>query len=65
MNDNLRELAENGEWKDRAIELLEKATIANETTIREFVDDYWQNMASDESNIEAFREFETERMENN
>lgn len=47
--------AEQGLWKDRAVQLLMKHTEADETTIREFVDEHWQNLLPDEDNIMAFR----------
>ncbi|MFK2681111.1 hypothetical protein ACIXT9_02305 [Bacteroides fragilis] len=60
MSDDLLELAESGEWRERAIELLQRETNAGLLVILEFVDCYWQNLASDEKNIEEFREFESE-----
>lgn len=47
--------AEQGLWKDRAVQLLMKHTGADETAIREFVDEHWQNLLPDADNIMAFR----------
>ncbi len=49
------ELAESGEWRDRAIEILEEQTDAHIGDIIGFVDEEWQNLLSDEENIELFR----------
>lgn len=61
MNDSLLKLAESGKWKDRAIELLQEKTDAGISVIHEFVSDWWQNLLSDESNIESFNEFISEQ----
>lgn len=47
--------AEQGLWRERAIHLLEQETDALLPDILEFVGEHWQNLASDEENIEAFR----------
>lgn len=46
---------EQGLWRERAIHLLERKTDAPLPDILEFVGEHWQNCASDEENIEAFR----------
>ena len=55
--EDLLRLAESGEWKDRAIELLQEKTDARMLLIHEFVNDWWQNLLSDEDNIENFKDF--------
>ena len=51
-----RELCiEQGLWREQAIHLLEQETDASLPDIIEFVGDHWQNLSSDEENIEAFR----------
>lgn len=47
---------EQGMWKDRAIEILQKETSAGEMTIRKFVEEHWQNLLLDEDNIKAFKQ---------
>lgn len=47
--------AEQGLWRERAIHLLEQETDASLPDILEFVGEHWQNLASDEENIHAFR----------
>lgn len=48
---------EQGMWKDRAVEILQEQTDADEMTIREFVDEHWQNLLLDEDNIIAFKHY--------
>lgn len=48
---------EQGMWKDRAVEILQEQTDADEMTIREFVDEHWQNLLLDEDNVEAFKQW--------
>lgn len=43
-------------WKDRAIEILQKETTADEMTICKFVEEHWQNLLLDEDNIKAFKQ---------
>ncbi|MCD8273605.1 MAG: hypothetical protein LUC96_01240 [Alistipes sp.] len=53
-----RELCvEQGLWREQAIHLLEQETDASLPDILEFVGDHWQNLASDEENIAAFRQW--------
>lgn len=47
--------AEQGLWRERAIHLLEQETDATLPDIIEFVEDHWQNLATDEENIGVFR----------
>lgn len=44
-------------WKDHAVEVLQEHFDVAEMTIREFVDDHWQNLLLDEDNIEAFKQW--------
>ncbi|BBL00449.1 hypothetical protein A3BBH6_06850 [Alistipes onderdonkii subsp. vulgaris] len=46
---------EQGLWRERAIRILEQESDASLPDILEFVGEHWQNLASDEENIEAFR----------
>ena len=48
---------EQGLWREQAIHLLEQETDASLPDILEFVGDHWQNLASDEENIAAFRQW--------
>lgn len=59
-NDILLKLAESGEWKERAIELLQKQTDACLDVIQSFVSDYWQNLESDEQNLLDFETYAAE-----
>lgn len=47
---------EQGMWKVRAIEILQKETTADEMTICKFVEEHWQNLLLDEDNIKAFKQ---------
>lgn len=44
-----------GTWADHAIGILMEHTVANEMTIREFVENHWQNLLLDDDNIKAFK----------
>lgn len=44
-------------WKDRAVDVLLQNSDADEMRIREFVDEYWQNLLLDKDNIEAFKQW--------
>lgn len=59
----LQELAESGEWRERAIELLQCKTNACLDLILSFVNEYWQNLASDEENLHYFEVYESEYLE--
>lgn len=61
--EKLQELAESGEWKERAIELLRRKTKACLDLILSFVNEYWQNLASDEENLHNFEVYESEYLE--
>lgn len=61
--ERLQELAESGEWKERAIELLRRKTKACLDLILSFVNEYWQNLASDEENLHNFEVYESEYLE--
>lgn len=61
--EKLQELAESGEWKERAIELLRRKTRACLDLILTFVNDHWQNLASDEENLYNFEVYESEYLE--
>lgn len=61
--EKLQELAESGEWKERAIELLQRKTKACLDLILSFVNEYWQNLASDEENLHNFEVYESEYLE--
>lgn len=61
--EKLQELAESGEWKERAIELLRRKTRACLDLILSFVNEYWQNLASDEENLHYFEVYESEYLE--
>lgn len=52
-----KKMAASGEWKDRAIDILNEYTIAHEGDIQEFVDKHWQNLCSDEKNLQDFYNF--------
>ena len=49
--------AEQGLWRERAIHMLEQEADASLPDILEFVGGHWQNLASDEENISAFRQW--------
>lgn len=61
--EKLLELAENGEWKERAIELLQRKTKACLDVILSFVNEHWQNLASDEENLYNFEMYESDYLE--
>lgn len=61
--EKLLELAESGEWKDRAIGLLRRKTNAHLDVIQSFVSEHWQNLASDEENLYNFEIYESEYQE--
>ena len=54
----LLKLAESGEWRERAINLLKRKTNACLDVILSFVCDHWQNLASD--NLYNFEIYESE-----
>ena len=56
----LLKLAESGEWRERAINLLKRKTNACLDVILSFVYDHWQNLASDEENLYNFEIYESE-----
>lgn len=58
--EKLLKLAKSGEWKDRAIELLQRKTTACLDVIQSFVCEYWQNLASDEENLHNFEVYKSE-----
>lgn len=47
---------EQGLWRERAIHILEQKSSASLPDILEFVGKHWQNLASDDENIETFRQ---------
>ncbi|MDR1459502.1 MAG: hypothetical protein LBI60_04745 [Bacteroidales bacterium] len=51
------QLAESGEWIDRAIEFLELHSDAHIGDIIGFVNEYWQNLNTDEENQQDFYNF--------
>lgn len=59
----LQRLADNGEWKERAVELLRRKTKACWGVILSFVNEHWQNLASDEENLYNFEIYESEYLE--
>lgn len=59
----LLKLAESGEWRERAINLLKRKTNACLDVILSFVCDHWQNLASDEDNLYNFEIYESEYQE--
>lgn len=61
--EQLQELAESGQWKDRAIDLLRRKTKACLEIILSFVNGYWENHASDEENLHNFEVYESEYLE--
>lgn len=61
--EKLQELAESGEWRERAIELLQRKTKACLDLILSFVNEYWQNLESDEENLHNFEVYESEYLE--
>lgn len=61
--EKLQELAESGEWKERAIKMLRRKTKACLDLILSFVNEYWQNLASDEENLHNFEVYESEYLE--
>lgn len=61
--EKLQELAESGEWKERAIKMLQRKTKACLDLILSFVNEYWQNLASDEENLHNFEVYESEYLE--
>lgn len=46
-----------GMWKDHAVEVLQEHFDVAEMTIREFVEEHWQNLLLDEDNIKAFKQW--------
>lgn len=61
--EKLQELAESGEWRERAIELLQRKTKACLDLILSFVNEYWQNLESDEENLHNFEVYVSEYLE--
>ena len=61
--EQLQELAESGDWKGRAINLLQRKTKVCLEIFLSFVNDYWQNLASDEENLYNFEVYESEYLE--
>lgn len=59
----LSKLAESGQWKERAIELLQRKTRACLDVILQFVECYWENLLPDEDNIYNFEQYEAELSE--
>lgn len=59
----LQRLADNGEWKERAIELLQRKADVCWDVILSFVNEHWQNLASDEENLHNFEVYESEYLE--
>lgn len=59
----LQRLADNGEWKERAIELLQRKAEVCLDVILSFVNEHWQNLASDEENLHNFEIYESEYLE--
>lgn len=56
----LQQLADSGQWKERAIELLQKRTDACLDVILSFVAEHWQNLAEDDENLSNFEIYEGE-----
>lgn len=56
----LLKLAESGDWKERAIRLLERKTNACLDVILSFVNDYWENLSPDEDNLHNFQVYNSE-----
>lgn len=61
----LEELAESGEWKERAITILEAHTNAHIGDITSFVEEYWQNLNTDEKNLREFYNQITQQIKEN
>lgn len=61
--EELLELAESGEWRDRAIEMIHRRSKAPLDLIVEFVVGHWQNLISDEENLHNFEIYESEYSE--
>lgn len=61
--EELLELAESGEWRDRAIEMIHRRSKAPFDLIVEFVVGHWQNLVSDEENLHNFEIYESEYSE--
>lgn len=59
----LLKLAESGEWKERAINLLQRKTKACLEIILQFVECYWENLLPDEDNLYNFSQYEAEHSE--
>ncbi len=59
----LLKLAQSGQWKDRAIQLLQRKTDSCLDVILSFVADYWQNLESDAENLHNFSVYESEYAE--
>lgn len=59
----LQRLAESGQWRERAINLLQRKTKACLDTILSFVEMYWENLLSDEENLHNFNVYESEYQE--
>ena len=59
----LLKLAESGEWRERAIDLLQCKTQASLDIILEFVGCYWENLLPDEDNLYNFSQYEADHSE--
>lgn len=61
--EQLQVWVENGEWKSRAIKILQQNTRSTTDLIIAFVESFWQLNASDEDNIIDFELYESEYLE--
>lgn len=52
-----KEMAESGEWKDRAIKFLQAHTQAHIDNIIDFVNEHWQILRADKENLQEFYNF--------
>lgn len=52
----LYRMAQSGEWRDRAIVILENEVEASDYAIASYVNEHWQNLRSDKENIREFKE---------
>ncbi len=58
-------LANSGEWRDKAISFLERTTDVSIELILDFVTLYWENLDSDQHNLDNFQEYLKESNELN
>ena len=51
------ERAEDGSWEEKALGYLSNMTDADFIVIAEFVDEHWENLDTDENNLQHFKQY--------